>query len=461
MSDLLTLTWASDNEADQDTFNLLDFAQGLTISDGGWIPATMSDDQVTCTETMTFFVMGLSHDQIAGFTQKLDDWKLRVKWSHNPTQRRVVWLNARWKSETNTRRAMVWSLNYSLGDSPVAPFLRDTNFMSSLMIVIERGWWEELTPSQAFIPTMLTIGGKHILRNSIDTIDQSVTGDVPARIVGWLTAKTGNALESFWYGFRSSYFGSLANFVSLWELELSNYLLATSTDTAIVADATASAGNKITTTFAAGASLTVRARIRAADVTANYEDQRGLFICLMRAKMSDASIARVRAASGFYSGSVSSPYIVNPRVTVQGTSWYLYDLGTIRLPAIDDKRLFTPDPTMAYAGIELSAERVSGSGNLEMDCLMLIPINDAFIHVNFGTDQDDIGIRVNPAGYISSGGAIFKQGDINLIDWSLPANSEAPLVVFTGQRVSSHTLTDGVTTSILYVRRWRTLRGTE
>lgn len=456
MTDLLTLTWASDNEADQDTFNLLDFAQGFTLPEGGWIPQTMSDGQITCTETITFYMQGTSHDSIAGFIQVLDDWKRKIAWSNDQTQRRVVWLNARWKTETNTRRAMVWSLNYSLGSSPFSPYLRESNFMPTFTIVIERGWWEELVYHADQTDEFSANGGT-------DSIGGTVTGDVSARIRQAISVfDSPTAARYLWLGFRTASQGVPANFVPNWELESSTYLLATSSDTTVVVDATASAGNKITTTFASSAALTARFGIRASDVSpGNPEDQCGIFKCLLRAKMSDASIARVRVSSGFVGNSASSQNknIVNTRVNIVGTSWMLYDMGTIRLPPFERK--FGISGLETYMGVIGEAERISGSGNLEMDELILIPLEYGFVSIDALANTGSVTVYVNPNEVTEANGEnTFNQVELSNRNWGFPIDSTV-LVVGAASGASSHSLAMKIQLAINYVRRWRTLRGTE
>ena len=92
MTDLLTLTWASDNEADQDTLNLLGFISGLELANNGWIPQIAPIGAQEVTETLTFYSRALSHDAMAARLQLLDDWITRINVSRDPTQRRVVCL---------------------------------------------------------------------------------------------------------------------------------------------------------------------------------------------------------------------------------------------------------------------------------------------------------------------------------------------------------------------------------
>lgn len=454
MADLLTLTWASDNEADQETFDLLNFTEGFTLPDGGWIPQTIGDGQSTAVETFTFYLYGTSHDRIADFIQALDEWKKKLSWSKDPTQKRLVWLNARWKSETGIRRAAVYTLDYKLGDSPFAPFLRDSNFMASFSLMIERGWWEEMTYHADQTDEFSGNGG-------MDNISGTVTGDVPARIrYCQAVYDSPTAARYLWLGFRTTIQGIVNNFVPNWELESSEYLLGTSSDTTVVADATASAGNKITTTFASSASLVARFGISATAASpAHPEDQRGVFKCLLRAKMSDASIARVRVSSGFVSaGGTLNKYVSNARTNISGTSWQIYDLGVVKLPAFETK--FNVDLNGAM-GIIGDAERVSGSGNLEMDELILIPMEYGFVSVDMLANGGSTTVYTNPdESLVSHGENTYNQVEPAPRNWAFPIDTTVKFVgVSSGN--TAHALTQKILVAVNYVRRWRTLRGTE
>lgn len=464
-NDVLKLTWAADGEADEAEFNLLDFLQGLTLDEGGWVPQVAVGDQATVTETMTFHAKAMSHDQLAGYVQVLDDWIIKVGWSQDFTQRQFVWLNARWKSETEIRRAVVYSLSYALGGNDSSPFgvyLRDDSFVPTLTIVITRAaFWEptNLTTIGSLIG-IDTTGGMGYLKNPGGT-DYIAVGDVPSRF-GYLQFDFSSNLRYAWIGFRSSRNGVLANFQSVWALVLASYLLGTSSDTTITADATAYNGvNKIRTTFAAGASLTTRIRITANDVTASEVDQRGTYICLMRAKMSDASIARVRISGGFGSGAFANPYYTNPRVTIQGTSWLLYEMGLLRLPSMQRENS-TDLFVMSQAGVIIDAERVSGSGSLDMDILILVPYNDAYLNLDVGHDSASAKVMTHPDyTYSVFDPLTIQQANVQSTGWGLPANNEMPLCVIAAQTATAHALGLTAILGAKIAKRWRTLRGTE
>jgi hypothetical protein len=191
-----------------------------------------------------------------------------------------------------------------------------------------------------------------------------------------------------------------------------------------------------------------------ADVSANFADQRGSYICLMRAKMSDASIARARASSGFQ----GAPYTVNPRVTISGTDWMLFSLGIIRIPATI--REYASFGIIDNAAIIIDAELVSGSGNLEMDCLILIPYNDAYIEADNGGGEN-LHIMINPD-FTSSAFTIpgVKSAALNQNSWGLPANNEAPLLVCAARKLAESTIVNMQLVASI-APRWRTLRGAE
>lgn len=467
MTDLLTLTWASDNEADQDTLNLLGFISGLELANNGWIPQIAPIGAQEVTETLTFYSRALSHDALAARLQLLDDWITRINVSRDPTQRRVVWLNARWKSETNTRRAVVFGLSYSINASPFGPFLRDDSFASDVTIVIRRGaFWEELTQHAVTTQTDSTafvsnIGGAAVFVDGVDYTAITVSGDVPARIAKaelWHTFQD----SDLWVGFRTSRYGNPSLFVPRWEAENGQEVDA---DTAETADAGASGGFAMVTSFDNDESLIRRVNIITANAIGdvnNSDNQRGWFTVLARAKMSDG-VARARISSGLALADLSSRIAkTNARVVISSAAYTLYDMGTIQIPAMPQR--FESDVTVAGAsGILWDAERVSGTGSLSLDCFILIPITEGAVSMLFENPTDIYGIlRANPDdslyGYDNS--FVSAVPDISPLDWSLPANNESPLAVMASQGATS-VIATSARCVISYIRRWRTLRGAE
>jgi len=229
-----------------------------------------------------------------------------------------------------------------------------------------------------------------------------------------------------------------------------------------VGDGTAYGAQKIVTNFTGGATLLERARITAFNVSpANYDDQRGMFTCILRAKMGSAGTTRVRVNSGFYSATFANSYFINPRVTITDLNWRLYDMGLVRIPPIKQKASIG-NIEMIISGVGIEAERILGTSNLEMDCLIMIPYNDSYVKLDFETNTS-IGfvLRVNPDETMNAQGGSFQQSSIEPANYGMPANNEAPLMVLAAQDTVAHSLSATAQLSLLYIRRWRSLRGIE
>lgn len=280
-------------------------------------------------------------------------------------------------------------------------------------------------------------------------------------------AATGTYTD-FWAGWKTSRFGVIANFVPVWPLYKG---VPVDADTSETADATAYDGTKVTTSFTASSSLILRDAVTLVNVVpTNINDQRGTYLVLLRAKMSDTSIARVQMVYGLYSGgSIQSPTF-RSRQIISGTVWSLYELGTAKMPP---SRIPIGYDFQNFA-FGLYAERISGSGSLDMDCLILIPIDDSGIkftssgRINGSSGQmGEVFTLANgelyATAHFSSGQTIYSvvpkpQGNVS---WSLPANNEAPLLVIAANDTISGAI-KGKTLDVTYtyIPRWRTLRGT-
>lgn len=307
-----------------------------------------------------------------------------------------------------------------------------------------------------------TIGGTSVLAETIN-------GDVPARLASLKVsadAATGNYTD-FWAGWKTSRFGTVANFVPVWPLYKG---IPIDADTSEVADATAYDGTKVTTSFSADPTLIERDEVVLVNVVpTNYNDQRGTYQILLRAKMSDTSVARVKMAYGLRSGGVIQSPVFRSRQVISGTAWSLYELGTAKMP-----------PSRIPTGYDfrnltfgLYAERISGAGSLDMDCLILIPIDDSGIKFTSSSSISGSSGQMGEVftlasgelyatAHFSSGQTIYSvvpkpQGNV---PWSLPANAEAPLLVIAANDATTGAI-KGKTLDVTYtyIPRWRTLRG--
>ena len=110
--------------------------------------------------------------------------------------------------------------------------------------------------------------------------------------------------------------------------------------------------------------------------------QVGSYVVLLRA-MVDAGVAQVKLRSG----SGSTVYRQGPVVDIADTAWNLYNLGTVEWPT----RSLHATPVALFAAtydqrdqISIWARQKPGEAQpdeFDMDCLILIPADEYFIHV--------------------------------------------------------------------------------
>jgi hypothetical protein len=138
------------------------------------------------------------------------------------------------------------------------------------------------------------------------------------------------------------------------------------------------------------------------DVTANYGNQVGAFVVLLRAQVSNASNpAQVKLRQISNNLAV---YREGPVVEVDATSWTIYNLGTCEFPGRDLHAV----PTALFAasydqrdGFQIYGRQSPNAGGapvLDLDCLILIPADEYLIQVQSAeaTTDDKIYVSVSP-----------------------------------------------------------------
>jgi len=207
--------------------------------------------------------------------------------------------------------------------------------------------------------------------------------------------------------------------------------------------------------------------IVASDISGSYyNDQRGNYSVFLRAKTSSSSIVWARIGFGYLNFSHPDPCIDFPtyrdRVEISSADWKLYPMGTISIPADHNSG------SLYNAGIQIESQRLSGIGSLEMDCFILIPIDDGALTTKFTAtvSAPDYGIRIKKLPMEDLYGNIYDepvdwiiaQASTEETEWALPADNESPALVLAGQ-ASTSVLTDTADITYTYIPRWRTLRG--
>jgi hypothetical protein len=228
------------------------------------------------------------------------------------------------------------------------------------------------------------------------TAGHDIRGDVAARIAA-LSMRSGGIYDLYelWMGIRGATkhsSGAVTNFIPVWEAE----------DGVTVNDTAADGGGTEPNTASPGGGAGDYLRIVEnlvdwddgddhiswyTDVNtagyANPADADGKFLWLLRAKVT-AGEWRVRMRLGLN----YQWFTLHEPVSVSNTNWYYYELGVASLPfrnvQVLDRNMMNDD-TDGACRVAIYAQRISGAGNLLMDCLVTIPVDEGYLHITIAS----------------------------------------------------------------------------
>jgi hypothetical protein len=428
-------------------------ANGYSLADNGYFPVVAPIGAKSVNESITLKLQGTSKDDLAEMVQLIDEKIKQVQWwiDDPGVERYQVWIRVQQEGETYARQAQILNIKPPDKVQLFTPMEINGNYIGNYQIGIERTpFWEDPYPYEfdwATISGLNSVGNKASLGIK--------NGDVPARIPKLkISGGFSASFSTFWIGFKTNRLGIASNLQTAWCLDLSVYL---SYDTTVTVDATAYDGNRLTCTFGTPTLLN-RVTAYLMDMVSNpdyYQDQRGTYLVLLRAKMSTTGTARVRMASGFPGYEKYSS-----RQVISGTSWQLYELGEIQIPSIK-----IPDNyySLRRYHISLEAELISGSPDLHLDCLILIPSFEGMIKVSSTSvgASNSIVISQNADGSIVTYAATNTGEEIIALAvhsekrWGLPTDDTDVIMV----AAANSNVINTISSNYAYIPRWRTLRG--
>jgi hypothetical protein len=453
---------AYDGGSQVDALNLYADAAGFSVAHGGWAPKVMSSHDTECAEVMMLIVEGSSHDDLATKLQNLAAKALEIQQhADDIATQQNVWLKVQLTNETSARMAFISEARVDIKDSLMGPPVSPGNFLSKCQLALVRGHWERDAVVVATSDDVDSIGGSDNYA--------TVVGDLPARLRVLRfrgDVSGGGPLYEFWMGFRTSRLGTVANFVPIWECEdgtMGTDASIDNTSEVNTASPGGGAGEFVEVDFATETELDDRVTIEIEDVTANYGDQRGNFAILARMKVDAHTVCRVRLLDGFSS---SDEWRTQSRIVISNTNWLVQTLGTVTIPPT---RGFPVTGNLRKYALRLEAERVSGSGNLKIDCVSPVPMSEGFIHITgsavqyVGGDTRNAEVRLFPDYAISgnawAGGYPVSTLNIETQRYGLPVGSGTLFLI--AQRETQSILADFCNIEMRYVPRWLTLRGAE
>jgi hypothetical protein len=386
----------------------------------------------------------------------------------DPDANTPVWFTRQLYDETSETRTLVRTLSFEPSDDPVGSWVErdlmacDARFGN--MTIEHHPYNEPSSATTAAGATIDYLGGTKTIA--------AVPGDVLARIS--LLSFTGTQGmswdEGVYIGIRSNGKNgvTLVNVKTLWEAESAVNGANTSDQ---VGGATESGGNYVQMTNAGGPAWTDGSSYVLDDFDGgNPTDHYGTWLILVRAKLASGSTtvnmrATLRSGGAMGGGNFES---VNEPVGVSTTSWTIYNMGTVTFP-MSGLKYATPSYSALQDRIVIQGYWPSASAALDMDCLVIVPIDEAWLAIPRGggfsalaaTDDYEFGVLPTddhtPFAQLSNAG----------VAQYLPVPSVSPSF---GLRPGSNLLvyctnvspaTGDVTLAVSYFPRWISLRGAE
>jgi len=355
------------------------------------------------TETIPVMLTEVTYDAYASSMQVLATHQKRAaEYWVNQQQATPVWLNCKLDGESFPRRALVKAIHFEFRPwiqalyqecgTSVAP-----DRQLGTLLIERHPYWEDPTPRE-FINTTPAAAASVVYDYLIEP-----GGDVPCRINGLGWRATVNTLERFWMGIRSATLHGATGvtaFIPVWECEDATLVV----DNAIAADGGGTEPNTASPGGGSGDYVNVDPEAAGAVIDwddgayhpvlawtltdvgyTTFSDAAGRFLWILRTKAQSGEWS-LRLVSGYGSYALAQGYL-DP-VSVVNTDWDYKEMGVSTIPtrsrkAIESIVLADGLDRLAYMVVE--AQRISGVGDLRVDCLCPVPVDEGFLKVSRGS----------------------------------------------------------------------------
>lgn len=433
-------------ENDSQTLQVDLVAGVLQVKHATWSPAYVEGDVIEpVRETIPLY----GSDTLANLQAEAVDvdelLDLANKFMEDFAVKEPVWLRFRPDASSTYQRVQVQRGSAPLLVGQVEDWFLDGLGLPLNLDVLRTPFWEPTSRTTVTMNNLSANGGF--------TAITSITGSADARIEELRVNGDTGVIAKFWAGIRPKYEGS-SSFDPVLEIEDG----INGADCSDIVDASASGGNYTRCTFATQTGLVSRSILSLLDagVTTNQDHYYGRYTVIARLRVTSTREAGVLLKHGFFNSPNRTP---NEEVKVTDTNWRLYSLGDIQIPPHKVHPL-VGTAEVKYFTLELFAESLAGSGNLEMDNYVLVPsrhqvyADDAVIsslgsNVKFFTlpDERQYAVSYNNA----------NEPDVSIpqamTNWRLPVGDS--VFVFVGERTASHVITDQVDVVLYHFKRWR------
>lgn len=367
----------------------------------------------------------------------------------DPLEGTSIWLEANAASET-AKRAFVY--NGQLVPSMqrnISPLLGKNGAYFQLGLTRNPAWESVASTTGVSASALSVVGGMLSLADNGGTLDGRLS------LLSLTGATVGGALTRFWLGIRPTYAGT-GTFTPVWECEDGT----NGTDATDTADASCSGGSKVRVDFATVATNAMRMFTTVITNIATPTHAVGRYLVLVRAMVTSGTVA-MQMRTGYAQSQNLTPH---KTVYISNTSAELIELGEITIPPFGYRSDVQGTNAVRQFMLQLWAERISGSGSLDLDCFILIPSEHMFYAdgaellaisghaVNFYTFEDEQRVAIH---YISD----YPQANLEYAptDWVYP--KDGGVLVVAAQRDGAQVITDTLDVEYTMYPRWRTYAG--
>jgi len=432
------------------------------------------------TETLPVMVNATTDNDLALTLQELAALQKRAAEYWVDQQQAVpVLLNCKLDAETTGRQALVKAIHFEWKPSIHAMY-RECSIPPGWAlgtVLIERHPYWERTATRTF-PNATPAAAASVAYDYTATAD--IVGDVPARInaLTFYSDDVVNVIQNLWMGIRSTTLhgaDGVTNFDPVWELEDAG---------ALGTDVTVDAASDTTNASPGGGSgefIKVIENIRdwdaqywpvctitLADVGyADYDDAAGRFLLLLRGLVT-AGEWSVYARAG-----LGTAYSYADPISITSTVWQHHELALPSIPAYD-RQSFTTASIHPFA-LYIYAKRISGAGNLWLDCVCPIPIDEGFCKISntlliLSSNRYAI-MGEGPHGHFQAMCIADEAADYDLYlpvyEWEalrLPPGDGRLIIAYSnaaGALTVGLDIANAATSASTYTERWSALRGAE
>lgn len=399
-------------------------------------------------ETFNLIAEGTDAQIIAAENQLADHLYEAEEFHADPLRRLGILLRAQANNESSSRTSLIYKGELlTIMQANITPMLGKNGAFYQLALERHAAW--ETTTTGPTGANVSVLGGLVSLTDMGGTLLGRLGQlDLIARNGG------GGPLHRFWVGIRPVHEGT-STFVAKWECESGT----NGTDASDTADASCSGGNKVRVSFATVASLAKRLSMTVTTFISTPSDLVGRYLVLLRGSVT-AGVVAIQMRTGF---SQSESFAPHKTIYLSNTSDQLLELGEVSLPPFGYRNQVQDADALDQFQFQIWAERISGAGSLDMDCLILIPAEHS-IYVSGGslsysvgdvnklsvfTFEDDQKMVLQYSNDIPRANMEFGHGN-----WAYP--NGGGVMVIAAEREGSQVISDTVDYAIERFPRWRT-----